>query len=327
MPARPASAAAAFGRVPVPTACSRSAPLGICKPPLQGLFAALSSDLAHLPALWTDEHLLAAAVSGSSTGGASLLQQCLTKPGVGCRSRGQAKCGYCNVPGVFQVLSMTFALSSTAFRMRCGLCWHAEHTGMGRLRLHGKAVAEICFPRPSPERATLTSQGDARVEVERRSSSADGFGKGADTRVHMTFGQALRRAAAGDASLYLTTQARGCWQAGTAQLGGSAEQSGAPPRLPHGSERSGTLRCAYAWRRPRTHTAPRHAWHRPGRALGFPIGAPTTPHLYPLLLAPSSLTHAPTRCRRRCPLRQTATRRSTHRPSLSWRGTSRWCLQ
>ncbi|KAL4429824.1 hypothetical protein ABPG77_010941 [Micractinium sp. CCAP 211/92] len=75
-----------------------------------GLFAALSSDLAHLPALWTDEHLLAAA-------------------------------------------------------------------------------------------------GDARVEVERRSSSADGFGKGADTRVHMTFGEALRRAAAGDASLYLTTQA------------------------------------------------------------------------------------------------------------------------
>ncbi len=240
--ARPASAAAAFGRVPVPTACSRSAPLGICKPPLQGLFAALSSDLAHLPALWTDEHLLAAAVSGSSTAGASLLQQCLTKPGVGCRSRGQAKCGYCNVPGVIQVLSMTFALSSTAFRMRCGLCWHAEHTGMGRLRLHGKAVAEICSPRPSPERATLTSQGDARVEVERRSSSADGFGKGADTRVHMTFGEALRRAAAGDASLYLTTQASGCWQTGTAQLGGSAEQSGLRPACLTAA--SAAARCA-----------------------------------------------------------------------------------
>lgn len=36
-------------------------------PPLQGLFSALSPDLAHLPALWTDEHLLAAAVSGDSS--------------------------------------------------------------------------------------------------------------------------------------------------------------------------------------------------------------------------------------------------------------------
>lgn len=45
------------------------------------------------------------------------------------------------------------------------------------------------------------------MEVERRGSAAEGFGKG-DTRVPMTFGEVLRRAAAGDASLYLTTQAR-----------------------------------------------------------------------------------------------------------------------
>ncbi|KAL4437367.1 hypothetical protein ABPG75_004506 [Micractinium tetrahymenae] len=75
-----------------------------------GLFAALSPDLAHLPALWTDEHLIAAA-------------------------------------------------------------------------------------------------GEARVEMEQRGSAAEGFGKGPDMRVLLTFGEVLRRGAAGDASLYLTTQA------------------------------------------------------------------------------------------------------------------------
>lgn len=47
-------------------------------------------------------------------------------------------------------------------------------------------------------------QGDVVLEVEERKSTSEGFGKG--RKVRMTFGECLRRMAAGDATLYLTTQ-------------------------------------------------------------------------------------------------------------------------
>ena len=64
--------------------------------------------------------------------------------------------------------------------------------------------------RASPHRGCFltlhTAQGGAAVEVEQRGSGTDGFGRGPDTHVPLPFGAVVRRCAAGDASLYLTTQ-------------------------------------------------------------------------------------------------------------------------
>ncbi|GAB4814761.1 hypothetical protein N2152v2_001807 [Parachlorella kessleri] len=50
----------------------------------------------------------------------------------------------------------------------------------------------------------IAHAGNAKLEVEERHSEEDGYGKGRKTR--MTFGECLRRLAAGDSTLYLTTQ-------------------------------------------------------------------------------------------------------------------------
>jgi hypothetical protein len=46
--------------------------------------------------------------------------------------------------------------------------------------------------------------GGAQLEVEQQRAVGEGFGKG--HRIPLAFGEVLRRMAAGDASLYLTTQ-------------------------------------------------------------------------------------------------------------------------
>lgn len=133
---------------------------------VQGLFS-LSSDLSHLRDLWTDEHLIAAAVR----------QQCAVEQG-------------------------------------CFLLWLAWLPAHSRPTARYLTLACLACPpilAPQPDRGHSLSlspkrllQGDAQLEVEQRGSTAEGFGKG--HRIPLSFGEALRRMAAGDASLYLTTQ-------------------------------------------------------------------------------------------------------------------------
>lgn len=71
---------------------------------------------------------------------------------------------------------------------------------------------------PSAANRPLAVQGEAELEVEQRRSAGEGFGKG--HRIPLAFGEALRRMAGGDASLYITTQVG----AGRARLLGAAGQ-------------------------------------------------------------------------------------------------------
>lgn len=66
---------------------------------------------------------------------------------------------------------------------------------------HVAAGAHPCRRRRLPH---PLEQGAAQVQVEQRGSAGEGFGKG--RKIELSFGEALRRMAGGDASLYLTTQ-------------------------------------------------------------------------------------------------------------------------
>ena len=58
---------------------------------------------------------------------------------------------------------------------------------------------------PAPRFSSRALQGSAVVEVEERTSAAEGYGKGTP-KLRMSFAECLRRMGAGDTSLYLTTQ-------------------------------------------------------------------------------------------------------------------------
>lgn len=57
---------------------------------------------------------------------------------------------------------------------------------------------------PFAAAAAAAMQGAAQVQVEQRGGAEEVFGKG--RKIELSFGEALRRMGAGDASLYLTTQ-------------------------------------------------------------------------------------------------------------------------
>lgn len=111
----------------------------------------MSPDLAHLPGLWTDAYLTAAAV-------------------------------------------------------RARWAWlGSEHQAGSVCCLACSSLPASHLP-PAPMHRCHQPQGGARVEVEQRGGGAgEGFGKG--HKAALSFGEALRRMAAGDSSLYLTTQA------------------------------------------------------------------------------------------------------------------------
>ncbi|PRW60895.1 ion channel [Chlorella sorokiniana] len=75
--------------------------------------------------------------------------------------------------------------------------------------------------------------GGAQLEVEQQRAVGEGFGKG--HRIPLAFGEVLRRMAAGDASLYLTTQAVGMAADGHPKVYASpiAELAGDIPLVPH----------------------------------------------------------------------------------------------
>ena len=72
----------------------------------------------------------------------------------------------------------------------------------------------------APPRPSLP-QGSAELRVEQR-GGGEGFGKG--HKVALPFGEALARMAAGDASLYLTTQVRRAVGAAGRRVGGRGSQ-------------------------------------------------------------------------------------------------------
>lgn len=87
-----------------------------------------------------------------------------------------------------------------------------QFAGVPRAASNSGCLAARPFGPTAPSRdlpvvLTRLLQGDAQLEVEQRGSTAEGFGKG--HRIPLSFGEALRRMAAGDASLYLTTQVGG----------------------------------------------------------------------------------------------------------------------